>query len=188
MLVHPDAGILSAYGIRHADQTEHAERGIYQLLHQVDSSFLSEWINGVAREVLSRPALQSLPKSQVKIKTALELRFSGLDASLVIPLDNADQDHPVLDEQIEAVVDSFHAMHKQKYGYTERDRELELVAVRIQATHAGRKSDPLSKSVEKEVLQPETTNDLWSGGGKSSAGFFQLAELIRATQLSAPQS
>ena len=177
VLVHPDAGILSAYGIRHADQTEHAERGIYQLLHQVDSSFLSEWINGVAREVLSRPALQSLPKSQVKIKTALELRFSGLDASLVIPLDNADQDHPVLDEQIEAVVDSFHAMHKQKYGYTERDRELELVAVRIQATHADRKSDPLSKSVEKEVLQPETTTDLWSGGGKSSAGVFQLAEL-----------
>ena len=177
VLVHPDAGILSAYGIRHADQTEHAERGIYQLLHQVDSSFLSESINGVAREVLSRPALQSIPKSQVKIKTALELRFSGLDASLVIPLDDADQDHPLRSEQIDAVIDSFHAMHEQKYGYTERDRNLELVAIRTQATHAHQNPIPSSKPVKTKVIQPETTTDIWSSGNKSPAGIFQLAEL-----------
>lgn len=177
VLVHPDAGILSAYGIRHANQSEHTERGIYQALESTDTSAISNWITELTNDVLSRPALKSLPDSEIRIKRTIELRFIGLDASLVLPLSLDDHDDQIREEHIHAVIEAFHRSHEQKYGYTERNRELELVAIRIQATHADQKPDLASKSATTELLQHDTTTHLWSGGNKHSAGVFQLYEM-----------
>ena len=124
ILIHPDAGILSACGIGLADVTRHRVVGIYRSWEEscgdLDDIF-SRLITELEAEIMTAGyALDRVDRSR-----SLELRYRGTDATLTIR-EPEDQNYRR----------AFERDHQQRYGYCHPDRELEVVTARAELTAA----------------------------------------------------
>ncbi len=135
ILCHPDAGLLSAYGIGLADVTRHRGRGIYRPL----SDCLGELEAVLPRSPPTRPP-RSWPKafrpSGSKFRERLELRYLGVEQTLVVAAPQG-ADYAA----------AFAAQHEQLYGYVHLGRPLEVVALRVEVRGRSGQSSPASHPV-----------------------------------------
>jgi N-methylhydantoinase A len=69
-----------------------------------------------------------------------DLRYAGQSFELTVPLGDD-------------LVESFHRAHEERYGYVDRDRPIELVAIRTAETKPGPAIEP-SRSAREEVAGP----------------------------------
>lgn len=122
VLLHPDAGVLSAYGIGRACVARHHVVGVYepcsvQALARVEHQFQN--LESVGRqEVLA----EGIPVERVSTQRSLDLRYQGTDAWLTIPRPD-DGDYGA----------AFESEHRRRYGYVHAGRPLEIVAARVEA-------------------------------------------------------
>ena len=77
---------------------------------------------------------------ELPIEGEADLRYAGQSFELTVPLGGD-------------LAESFHRPHEERYGYADRDRAIELVAVRTAEVRAGPKIQP-SRSSRKEVTGP----------------------------------
>lgn len=118
ILDHPQGSILSAVGIRLADQTATQVRSVIQHLNSKslkDSNRLFEEMkNQIEAELIQEAGSQA----EIDFQCSLDLRYVGTDSCESILL--SDQDFE----------SAFGEVHQQRYGYTQ-DRPLEIVAARV---------------------------------------------------------
>ncbi|MFQ5807629.1 MAG: hydantoinase B/oxoprolinase family protein, partial [Phycisphaerae bacterium] len=124
ILVHPYAGVLSAYGIGMADVTRFAARDVGRPLNDATLAGLSpvfeELEGGLRREVEQ----EGVPPNQIGPgRRLLELRYQGQDTSITVeqPRDG--------NWRL-----AFVRQHRQLYGFTYRGRALEVFAARLEVT------------------------------------------------------
>ena len=104
ILIHPLAGVLSAFGIGLAERKAIRERSWrHPLGHKYDQA-LEELVDE-ARLAL---ADQGVPADTIRIAERARLRLDGSDTSLELPLTER--------SSLEA---AFHALHRQRFGYTD---------------------------------------------------------------------
>jgi N-methylhydantoinase A len=77
---------------------------------------------------------------ELPVEGEADLRYVGQSFELTVPLGGD-------------LVESFHRTHEERYGYVDRDRAIELVAVRTAEVRTGPKIQP-SRSSRKEVSGP----------------------------------
>ena len=99
---------------------------------------------------------EGLPKDNVQVHTALEMRYVGQSFELVVPFD----DHSTPD-----LKGMFHAVHRERFGYSMDDEPIEIVNVRLKMLGAVQRP-----AFPKEELQGEDasaaiieTRDVWFG-------------------------
>ncbi len=134
VLNHPDAGLLSAYGIGLADIERHRMAGVYQPYSDESLSAASSLMDQLADKATAEVIAEGIPASQVSVSRAIDLRYQGVDASLTIP-----------EATGETYAQAFAREHQRRYGYTSPNRALEVMAVHV--TASGRSAEPLPKSV-----------------------------------------
>ncbi len=122
ILHHPHAGLLSAYGIGLADVERHRAAGVYEPLSPALVERLQAAAAELEREAAAGVVAEGIAREQVAATRWLELRYRGVEASLVVPF----PEHDALARCSEA----FAVEHRKLYGYVHADRELEVVAVR----------------------------------------------------------
>lgn len=121
VLIHPYAGVLSAYGIGLADlrvlqeqavETELADQMVPQL-----QQVLAE-LTTAAKADLNR---QGVPDARLEVLPKVHLRYAGTDSPLVVPFSHA-----------EAMLSDFEQAHRQRYGFVmERTLIVEAVSVEV---------------------------------------------------------
>lgn len=122
ILSHPDAGLLSAYGIGLADTERHAVRGVYRPYSVESLTELESVFGELAAQTLEELLVDGATADRITIRRALELRYRGLDASLIIARpDDGDYAAQYAEE------------HQRRFGYVHAARPLEIVAARIEA-------------------------------------------------------
>jgi 5-oxoprolinase (ATP-hydrolysing) len=149
ILHHPDAGLLSAYGIGLADHTRHrsasvARRYSAEAIREMRDVFARLEADARAELAVDFTAAETeLPRSTVVRR--LDLRYQGLDAYLTI-------DQPTSGDWAAA----FAAEHRKLYGYAHHGRTLEIVAARVEVRHKSRQQLPSSTrvSLPEEARQP----------------------------------
>jgi 5-oxoprolinase (ATP-hydrolysing) len=122
VLSHPDAGLLSAYGIGLAEPERHRMLGVYRPystheLTELEPRFL-ELEDATRRELVEEGAAIE----RVATRRSLDLRYRGLDAFLTID-QPADGDYGT----------AYEAEHRRRFGYAHLGRPLEIVAIRVNA-------------------------------------------------------
>ncbi|MCA9230224.1 MAG: hydantoinase B/oxoprolinase family protein, partial [Planctomycetales bacterium] len=131
VLNHPDAGILSAYGIGQADVERHAVTGIGRTADAIDQSELEQILDHLAKEPITQVAQEGFLPAQIQVRRTLDLRYAGTDATLNLPYEPE-------------YVSSFEKLHRRQYGYAHFGRSVELVAARVevigQTEHASQRS------------------------------------------------
>jgi 5-oxoprolinase (ATP-hydrolysing) len=169
---HPEAGILSAYGIAHANVVRHAAVGV---TGEPDDSALAAQLEQLAETPRQAVARTGGRPEALKIDYSVDLRYVGTDTALTVPWANQ-----------EKRLAHFQALHQQRFGYLHPDRPVELVTLRVQVTgKSDRQAVPSQRVLSREGL-PSSCASVYFAGQAVEAPCYQRALLPPGARLVGP--
>jgi len=175
VLNHPDSGILSAYGLGMADVVRHRAEGVYRPYGESAVKSLEKTFERLGQEARGEIEAEGVPAGRIEIRPSLDLRYRGLDAFLNVP-------EPEDGDYARAYTDE----HRQLYGYTHVDRELEIVAARVEAVgHSPTRPEPARRAPRREPEPAGTTRARFDGEEKETR-VYRRTELEPGDRFSGP--
>ena len=133
VLIPPNGGLLSAYGMLFADVVKDYSQTVL-LKFETNSEVLLETLNAGFDELLTRAEnemkAEGFAPEQLKIARSLDMRYEGQSYELNIPYFAETDTSP---QEIQALVQKFHATHDQRFGYARTDAPVEVVNLRLTA-------------------------------------------------------
>ncbi|MEK8029372.1 hydantoinase B/oxoprolinase family protein [Ideonella sp. DXS29W] len=132
VLVHPLAGVLSAYGMGLADQIAMREVSIEAGLDDAGLALARRRAALLAESATDELLQQGLPAPRIEVKVGLLLRYEGTDTALRVDL--ADSGHVARD--LAALKESFEAAYRRRFAFLMEGRGLVIEAVSVEATGA----------------------------------------------------
>ena len=134
ILIPPNGGLLSAYGMLFADVVKDYSQTVLWRF-ETDSETLVEALNTGFDELLTRAENEMEPEGftpdQLKIDRSLDMRYEGQSYELNIPY-FAETGAYLQEAQV--LVQKFHAAHNQRFGYARTGAPVEVVNLRLTAT------------------------------------------------------
>ena len=136
VLVHPLAGVLSAYGMGLADQNVMREESIERRLDAAAMPLMTERLQALG--AVTRTALQAqigqgleadvqvTRATRIEVRQRVHLRYEGTDSALVVPW--GDLAH---------LVASFEAAYRQRFAFLMQGKSLVVEAVSVEAVLPG---------------------------------------------------
>lgn len=156
ILIHPLAGILSAYGMGHAHVRSIRQASVLQLLNTTSLQKLEATKAAFASETWNEVAQQGVAEDRILDPVlTLELRYRGTDSSLWIA-----------ESQQVGYRMQFETAHRRLFGYVRADMEIEIASLRVETvgrshdTHVGVDSST-SHSPGSPVTEKTVT--FWNG-------------------------
>ncbi len=175
VLIHPDAGVLSALGIGLADVIKERAVGVYGLLNEKAGELekiFEELEAQVRRDVIG----EGIAAENISVARWLELRYTGTDATLQLSV-HGDRE----------LAGAFQAKHLRRYGYTHPHRPLEVVTARVRAV--GRCAMNLSRSEladAKSADSPQGSQAAFIDGQACQLPIFDRSVLKPGTEIAGP--
>ncbi len=126
VLVHPLAGVLSAYGMGLADQSLIREQAVEQRL---SAESLAQWapvLASLAERAQNELRAQPLGSGSIEVRRRVHLRYEGTDSALIVPFGSL--------EEIQA---AFEAAYRQRFAFLMAGKGLMVEAVSVEAIIAG---------------------------------------------------
>ncbi|MBE9020384.1 hydantoinase B/oxoprolinase family protein, partial [Chroococcidiopsidales cyanobacterium LEGE 13417] len=125
ILIHPYAGVLSAYGMGLADERALRERAVERVLDVGLVAELEEILTQLELETKAELDLTDRDlrvTNRVEVMRRVHLRYEGTDSPLVVRY-----------EDIAGMRQQFEVAHRQLYGFIAADRRLIVEAVAVEA-------------------------------------------------------
>ncbi|NUQ65109.1 MAG: hydantoinase B/oxoprolinase family protein [Pirellulales bacterium] len=175
VLNHPDAGILSAYGIGMADVVCHRVAGVYTEYSEQAACGLREMFDRLADEACREVLHEDIPADRIEVRRSLDLRYRGLDAYRTIP-----------EPDRGTYAEAFAAEHEKLYGYAYEGRPLEIVAARVEVV--GRSACEAKQPQPAAVRQPapQRTTQTWFEGRHEATVVFIRQDLRPGDRIGGP--
>ena len=133
ILIPPNGGLLSAYGMLFADVVKDYSQTVL-LRFEAGSEIRVDTLNTGFDELLTRAENEMKPEgftpNQLKIDRSLDMRYEGQSYELNIPY--------FTETGAQVLVQKFHAAHDQRFGYARTDAPIEVVNLRLTATRINR--------------------------------------------------
>ena len=148
VLIPPNGGLLSAYGMLFADVVkDYSQTVLWQFeKSDGDGSSLVKALNAGFDTLLTRAEnemkSEGFVSHQLKIDRSLDMRYEGQSYELNIPCFTAKHTPST---EIETLVAEFHTAHALRFGYARTDAPVEVVNLRLTAT--GETDKPSIQSV-----------------------------------------
>ena len=116
---HPDA--LSALGILVSDVVKHYSRSVFlRAAAKLPQRELEQAFDALGKQAVDEFRREDCAGSP-RLERSVDVRYRGQGFELNVPYTSR-------------LLAGFHALHEQRYGYSHRDREAELVTLRLRAT------------------------------------------------------
>lgn len=112
VLVHPHAGVLSAYGMGLAEIRASRALQTDLPLGQEAADRLAPQVEELAAEARAEVEAQTEPGDETKIVRTAHVRYSGTDATLEVPFGAADE-----------MREAFEDAHRRRFGFSDPGRE-----------------------------------------------------------------
>ena len=193
ILLHPLAGLLSAYGIGVADVTWDAEHDAGRLPLEPGPALpaavcaLFEQLEVQGEEALAEEGVQL---SGLRRQRLLDLRYRGSESALTLARPEEGGDGA------DAWLEAFAAEHRRRFGYTRPDSEVEIVTARVHAVApAGRdgRASPADDSVSVAEDRPTAGAEPlrrasvhFAGEGRLEADVYRREDLLPGSELAGP--
>ncbi len=134
VLIPPNGGLLSAYGMLFADVVKDYSQTLL-LKFETGDGVLLETLNAGFDELLTRAENEMKPEGftpeQLKIDRSLDIRYEGQSYELNIPYLT---ETGTSARETQALIQKFHTAHEQRFGYARTDAPVEVVNLRLTAT------------------------------------------------------
>jgi 5-oxoprolinase (ATP-hydrolysing) len=176
VLIHPLAGVLSAYGMGLAEQSLIRQQAIERPLDDASATEAEETISRLANEAVAELSQSVAAGSSLTLSFTVDLRYEGTDASLGVPF-----------AELAAMRDAFDAAHRRRFGFATPARGLIVESVRVEASVAGEPADlpPLPPGDGSPPAAIDRVG-LWSGGQAHEAQVFDRGALLAGDAIAGP--
>ena len=160
VLVHPMAGVLSAYGMGLADQNVMREQAIEQLLGAEVLPRLQQTIDALTKSAQAEFNQQAIMASDLEVHQRVHVRYQGSDAALVVPFGS-----------LQEIQQAFEKAYQQRFAFLMANKPLMVEAVSVEVLLKG---EALAEPVHalhplREVPQRETVKVFANGAWRDAA-------------------
>ncbi len=165
VLVHPDAGVMSALGIGLADVVKHQTSGIYRLFATISTEEMQSILLSLEQQAIEQVVAEGIAREEVETFHSLDLRYQGTDQPLRIESasrGDRSADWPLL----------FANAHQQTFGYVQ-ERPLEVVAAHVMAIGRSQQALPRSRRATPVAGSSSSQQSVWMGGKQQNVPVFQ---------------
>jgi 5-oxoprolinase (ATP-hydrolysing) len=126
VLIHPLAGVLSAYGIGLADVIAMRERAVEAPLTGDLAARLPALAAPLEQDARAEMAAQGVPARRITVRRRAHLRYAGTDTAVVVPLGT-----------LEAMTSAFESGYARSFSFLMPGRQILAEAVSVEVTGAG---------------------------------------------------
>ena len=136
ILVHPLAGVLSAYGMGLADQSVSRQQAVETQLQPAAIPQIVAQLDALAAVALAELARQPFGAGAARVLRRVHVRYQGSDSALVVACpDLAAKARP--DEVVAQIQARFEAAYRQRFAFLMQGKPLVVEAVSVEAVVAG---------------------------------------------------
>ncbi len=177
VLVHPFAGVLSAFGIGLADLRAERRRTLLLPLDGAGLKAAQAHAEALYEDAAAELRRHDIEAVKIKRRDAVYLKYAGSDSVLPVPLDTA-----------AAMRTRFEADHQRLYGFARPGAAIEMESLIVALEAAPKDAIALSmgKSKTGEALAPIKTGVLHTRTGELPLPVYGLAEMGAGQLLSGP--
>ncbi len=176
ILIHPLAGLLSAYGMGLADIRALREQAVERTLDQDAIIEFNRIAARLQEDARAEVASQSVPAENITVTTRAHIRYEGSDTALFVDTGNLDE-----------MRERFAAAHARQFGFAEPGRALVLEAVSVEAAglaHKGGEDELPPRS--SGALKPVSQAQIYAEGKWREANLYQRTDLQPADEIPGP--
>ncbi len=184
ILLHPLAGLLSAYGIGLADESWDGVRDAGRI--ELSEGALPESVLGLFRtlgeEGKASLMVEGFALDQIHVECSLDLRYVGTESALSIALPEGEASTG------EGCCAAFQATHLKQFGYLREGRPLEIVAARVHARVPATPSVQVGPEGDgAKSPSPLRTENIWfPGQGRIDAPVYERLQFCEGQTLDGP--
>jgi 5-oxoprolinase (ATP-hydrolysing) len=154
VLVHPLAGVLSAYGMGLADQNVIREQAIELPLDEGSLSTVAATLEQLATAARAELEKQQASAGEVMVKRRVHVRYQGSDSALIVPFGD-----------LPTIVAGFEAAYRQRFAFLMQGKGMMVEAVSVEAIVAGdAPAEPSLPLQEPREAPRRETVRMFSGG------------------------
>ena len=181
VVVHPLAGVLSAYGIGVADVRVLRERSVERDLNADTVAAVADALGDLEAEARAHlvESGTARPDDAVDVYRTVRLRYAGADAALAVPF--AGGSHADEAERLRA---AFEAEHRRRYGFAQPDRPVTVAVVSVEVVRLGK--TPSLPAPPSAGGQPEREVQVWTGGRWRVAPLWRRPALAPGAEVAGP--
>jgi 5-oxoprolinase (ATP-hydrolysing) len=183
VLVHPLAGVLSAYGMGLADQSLIREQAVETVLSEAALPELVARLDALAGSASQALARQQVSLGAITVQRRVHVRYEGSDAALVVSCPDAASPQAIH----AGIVAGFETAYRQRYAFLMPGKSLIVEAVSVEAVIAG--DAPAEQrhalSLPRETPRRDTVR-LYSGGAWHEAALVVREDLRPGDLITGP--
>lgn len=175
ILVHPLAGVLSAYGMGLADQSLVLRQALERPLQPEAVRAAGTLLDALQQQAAGRLLAREPEPVPLRFQRQAELRYAGTDAALGVAFGGADEMRA-----------AFEQAHAQRFGFHDPGRAIVVESVILEALVPG---EPVAAGeIVAAVSQPQPSAQvaLWSGGAGHAAAVYRREELAPGAGVDGP--
>ena len=131
VMIHPLAGLLSAYGIGLAEMRLMRERTVNVALDGANGR-LREVAGVLTRDARRALEAQGVPAGQIETVPTVELRYEGVDATLTVNLATPDE-----------MRGGFETLHRSRFGFINEDKRIIADTISVEAVGLSQSAEGL---------------------------------------------
>ena len=132
IMLHPYAGVLSAFGMGLADLRVLKEKAMEVALDTSALPGIASALDGLATDGHAEMRAQGVEEKRITIERKLHIKYQGSDTSMVVD-----------DGELKDIITAFEAAHRQRFGFNTPEKTMIVEAVAVEVIGAGdRINDP----------------------------------------------
>lgn len=139
ILIHPFAGVLSAYGMGLADTVIGRQEAVETVLTSECLNSLAAVLDRLQQEGVDEIRRQGENCADLEFKRQLHIRYQGSDTALVVKQSN-----------IQEVIDQFEKLHQMRFGFISTEKEMIVESVEVEVIAAANPSAIANNIEDKE--------------------------------------
>ena len=175
ILIHPLAGVLSAYGIGIAPLRSYRQRTVEQPLTNETVERLHAAAAAAGDDCRAELVAQFVPEAKINRRIVANLRVAGADTTLAIDWSSADEMRAAFD-----------AAHRRRFGFDSTGRDLVIESLRIEASGEQLPASDVALSGDSTEYSGPATSALYHRGERRNAKVCARAGLQPGARLDGP--
>ncbi|MCZ8294143.1 MAG: hydantoinase B/oxoprolinase family protein [Hylemonella sp.] len=176
VLVHPLAGVLSAYGMGLADQNVIREQAVELPLDAQALPTITDRLDALAQAARSELERQQLSAAEVRVQRRVHVRYEGSDSALIVVYGSVPE-----------ITAAFEAAYRQRFAFLMLGKRLIVEAVSVEAVVAGdAPAEPRHALHPARAVPSRETVRLYSGGQWHEAALVVREDLRAGDRIPGP--
>jgi 5-oxoprolinase (ATP-hydrolysing) len=177
ILIHPFAGVLSAYGMGLADVRALRERAVEAKLAQASLPGLAATLDALAEEASTELLAQGVPPANVEVQRRLHLKVEGTDTALAVDFGSYEQ-----------IQDRFAAAHRQRFGFVVEDKAAIVEAAAVEAVGHSERSAAAASAPETRDARLEAIGNvrMYAAGAEHATPVYDRARFAPGDRIDGP--